>query len=283
MPTDPAAPLATNPDGTPYFPAAGVIAAGGPTTIWNIPKSITGEQLWFDVGHRRTNEQTLDMRTGRESNIHSATSHEIMASPQKIMAQFAAMSKNDPAGYLAIQQALAAGVWGKVNVNGAFDTTTENAIANAMVQYVKLSKGAGVGISFKDYLISTASSASALQQEQAQATAPPIQVTDPESIRQNALQAAQEALGENIGEKQLNAFVEKFQAKQVSAQQAGPGQQFSMPDLGAEAMSYVQGANPQEFKNNQRTAYLDQLVNLLGGSLTSRPNQQPVPTVGGGK
>lgn len=278
MPTDP---VPTNPDGTPYFPAAGVLAAGGPTTIWNIPTSITGEQLWFDVGHRRSNEQTVDMRTGHQSNVTSVTAHQIMASPQKIMAQFAAMSYNDPAGFLKFQQALSAGPWGKVQINGAFDSATERAIANAMLQYSKLSKGAGVGVSFSDYLIQTGSQAAALTQEQTKASAPPIQVTDPESIRQAALSAAQQALGESIGEKQLNAFVEKFQANQVEAQKAGAGQQFSMPDLSSEAMAYVQKANPKEFQQNQRTAFLDQLVNLLGGGLTSRPNQQPVPSVGG--
>jgi hypothetical protein len=41
-------------------------------------------------------------------------------------------------------------------------------------------------------------------------------------------------------------------------------------------MAFAQGADPHGFKENQRTSFMDQLVNLLGGS---RPNQQPTPGV----
>lgn len=275
---------ALNPDGTPVFPAGAVLNGTGATTIWNMPSGLDPTKpIWFDVGHRTSNEQTVSMRTGHQANVSSHTSYQIMTNPEKVMKQFAAMSFNDPSRFYALQAALGSGPFGDVKATGAFDSDTESALGRAMLQYVKLSQGAGVGVSFTDYLLQTAQHATALSQASQQATANPVVLTDPVEIESAAQQAAQDALGQGLSPDQLKRFVSRFQSAQTAAQTAKGGGTVSTPDLGSEAMAFAQKDDPKAFQENQRTAYLDQLVNLLGGGLTSRPNQQPVASVGGGK
>lgn len=278
----PAPSVPTLPDGTPdYGRASGQAAATtGKTSIWNIPTGVNPNQpIWFDIGHSTANEQTLDMKTGKTNNIASITSHQIMASPTKIMRQYAALSANDPQAFIAIQKLLASGPWGKVNETGAFDANTESALGQAMAQYLKLSHGAGVAMSFSEYLQKTAATAQALGGDGTSlkqgSAPPPINLTDPAEIKAAAQSAFQDALGKGATSDQLDAFVKKFQSAQTSAQLTTSGS-MSMPDLSSQSMAYAQKADPQGFKDNQRTSFLDQLVNLLGGS---RPNQAPVPGV----
>lgn len=279
-----AAPLPTLSNGLPNFLAAA--APPGVTSIWNIPSDISATPIWFDIGHKTEQEHpdTSNLAgiekasKGQLGTVHS--SYQIMASPQKIMAQFMAMSKNDLPRFIGFQQALASGVWGNVKVNGSFDPNTERALGNAMLQYVKLTQGAGVGISFSDYLMQSAQTATALAQQQAGATQNPITLTDPTAIRAAAQQAAQDALGAGLSESQLNHFVAQFQAAQTKAQ-TQVGGSVSSPDLSADAMAYAQKSNPEGYKQNQRQAFLDTLVNMFAPSGSQRPNMTPTPSVGG--
>jgi hypothetical protein len=250
------------------------------------------------VGAAGGMEYTPGSANAAEHDVTTSHKHEaydIYQKPWQVMQQWQAMRYNDPAKFLQLQTALAAlpGI-GKVNINGTFDHNTEAALGNAMLQYVKDSMGAGITPIYKDPKTGKVSGGFAgwllLNAETAQANGgagssldnggrnSQIQVTDPESIRQAALQAAQEALGQSIPKDQLHKFVEKFQANQI-ASQSQTGGVVTQPDLGAEAMSFVQKSNPEEYKANQRMSYLDSLVNLLGGSVTSRPNQQTTPGV----
>lgn len=304
-------PVPLNPDGTPNLGAKKVPVGAGGMSLWDVPHDLidylnqtSNGMLVFDIGHRTTSVPTDAPGITRPGLITDnigkpapkmTTKNEaynIYKSPWQVMAQFQAMSYNDPAKFLAIQNALAQSPFGKVNVNGVFDPYTEKALGVAMMQYVKLSMGTGAEPVYVDpktgkksggfvaYLLNAAEAAQANGGNGTSAAAtqaPTYQVTDSESIRQSALAAAQQALGQNISGDQLDAFVRKFQAAQISAQQnALPGQTYSMPDLTAQAMAYVQSNNKQAYQENQRTAYLDQLVNLLGGN---RPNQQPSPGV----
>lgn len=275
-----------NPDGTPNLGGASPNPVGA-TTIWNIPKGLDpSKPIWFDVGKRKVNDDAISMATLKRRDLSHTSSYEIMTSPDKVMTQFAAMSKNDPNHFYQLQLALASGPFGQVNATGSFDHDTERALGYAMLQYVKLTQGAGVGISFSDYLLQAASQATKIkldQQDQAnkdKLAQQQVVTTDPNSIRQSAQSAARDALGQSLSEDQLNAFIKKFQSSQVAAQ-TQIGGTVSAPDLGADAASFVQKSNPEAFHQNQRTAYLDQLVNLLGGSVTSRPDQQPVANAGG--
>jgi len=282
-PQPPTPKVPTLPDGTPdYGRASGQAqsAATGKVSIWDIPTGVDpNKPIWFDIGHSAAHEQTLDLKTGRTNDIASVTSHQIFASPTKIMRQYAALSANDPAAFVAVQKLLASGPWGTVHQTGAFDKYTEAALGSAMAQYLKLSHGAGVAMSFSEYLQKTAATAQALGGDgtSLQGSTPPvINLTDPAEIKAAAQSAFQEALGKGADEKLLDSFVKKFQSAQTNAQLVSGGGTSSMPDLSSEAMAYAQKSDPQGFHDNQRTAFLDQLVNLLGGQ---RPNQTPVPGV----
>lgn len=278
--------IPTLPDGTPdYGRAAGQAqtTVSGRVSIWDIPTGVDpNKPIWFDIGHGETNDPSLDLRTGKTSVNSSPTSTQILASPTKIMRQYAAMSANDPGSFLALQKLLASGPWGTVHENGAFDHSTEAALGNAMAQYLKLSHGAGVAMSFSEYLQKTAATAQALggdgtslgsgQQQ------PHITLADPAQIRDATQNAAQAALGRGLSAKELDKFVTEFQNQQIQNQTDTYVQQTKLP---GEAMAFVQKENPQAFHDNQRAAFLDQLVNLLGGNLTRRPDQQPVAAVGG--
>jgi len=303
--------IATNPDGSANFNAlsAPTSTAGG-ISQWDIPADLTqmlaisGGRLWFDTGNRPAHFSPTDMSVGAAHSPdigvytgaplepgHSVpidvpgaktvkdsgpSSYDIMRKPEKIMAQFAAMSFNDPAKFLALQKMLSAGPWGTVHLNGSWDSSTESALGNAMLQYAKLSMGTGVAVSFSDYLIQSSKRAEALNATNGQTQQ--VQLTDPDTIRAAAIQAAQDALGQSLDEKQLHAFVARFQSAQTGAQ-LSTASATAQPDLSVEAMKYAQQSNPQEFHQNQRQAFLDTLVNMFAPAGSARPNMTPVPGV----
>jgi hypothetical protein len=116
----------TLPDGTPDYGRASGQAqhpSSGKTSIWNIPTGVDpNKPLWFDIGHHLTQDPTLNADARRRPTPPPVTSTEIMASPTKIMRQYAAMSANNPGGFLALQKLLASGPWGTVHETGAFDS-----------------------------------------------------------------------------------------------------------------------------------------------------------------
>lgn len=297
--TSPYGGVPTNPDGTPNFSTGAGSGGGTPTagglSIWNIPKALAGSKIWFDTGHG-TSTETHTVGSGRlspdfgvDANGHigksetkkSPTAYEILRSPQQIMAQFAAMSANDPAKFYAMQHALASGPWGSVNPTGAFDQNTETALGNAMLQYVKLTS-TGVGMSFYDYLIKTGQRAQSLGGAGTSlgagtgAAAPQINLADPTALRAAAQSAAQAALGQGLTANQLETFVSQFQAAQTTAQ-SSTGGSVTTPDLSGEAMQFAQKSNPAEYQQNQRQTFLDQLVNMFAPAQSQRPNMTPVP------
>jgi hypothetical protein len=301
-------PVPLNPDGTPKLGSTATPVAGGAYSLWDIPKELvsylnatSAGKLWFDVGQRTRNvEQTgIPVQPGlvaappsqqpKVTYKKETDAYNIYSKPWQIMAQFQAMSYNDPQRYAMLQQALAAGPWGKVNINGVFDKSTEDALGQAMLQYVKLSMGTEAAPVWKDpktgkksgglvaYLLNSAATAQAHggAGTSIQQSTQPVVLTDPAAVRQAALQAAQEALGQSISGDQLDKFVQSFQSAQTTAQ-TQLGGTIKQPDLSSDAMAFVQKSNPDEFKANQRMSYLDQLVNLFGGN---RPNQNPTPGV----
>ena len=300
----------TLPDGTPNFPAAAGGSASGQTpvdptgalNIWNIPSDISGQMIWFDTGNTKAKYAIEDQNVGAQHSpditpvpggqpqrvkVSGPSTHEILRSPVAIMKQFAAMSFNDPQKFLALQKALAMGPWGTVYATGAFDSHTESALASAMVQYVKLSAGAGVGISFTDYLLQTGARAQQLGGDgtsagSGTATAPfQPQLTDPAEIRAAAQQAFQAAVGKGATASQLDAFVAQFQAAQKSAELAnynGKGA-ITMPELTSQAGAYAQQEDPKAYAKYKSQSYVDALVNMFAPSGSQRPNMsQPVPT-----
>jgi hypothetical protein len=279
----------TNPDGTPNFPAAaGGAGLPGKADIWNLPAGIDPtRKIWIDIGHsggrssKVTEYRPGEIKPGRAvQHTTPVSSYQIMKSPIQVLQQFAAMSQNDPQKYFALQGALANGPWGKVYASGAWDSNTEAALKNAMVQYIKLAD-AGVGMSFFDYLIQTSERNQALggdgsSHKDGSGTNTAIAVSDPTEIRAAAQSAAQAALGQGLSEDQLDKFVAQFQASQKTAETATSGTVTSQ-DLSSDAMQFAQQSNPEEYQQNQRQTFEDTLVNMFAPSESQRPNMTPVP------
>jgi hypothetical protein len=190
--------------------------------------------------------------------------------------------------YEQLQQALyAGGFYGQTSYDkihvGQWTPQTQNAVVSALQQYEQVMSGAQSPVTFTEFLQGNAAQNGDggfyADGTKKGAPEPTISVSDPAAIKAAVQSAAQEALGMGLSDDQLNTFVAKFQSAQTSAQ-TNTGT-VTVPDLSSDAMAFAQQSDPQGFHQNQRTAYLDQLVNLLGGGLTSRPNQQPVASVGG--
>lgn len=317
------APVPILPDGTPNFPAgsSGSIPAGtGQVTIWNqIVKPVTQEmstlginKIWFGVGTKKSIADALSPSSidtaaargaGAETSLSTVPGAEtgaqvgssatrlvdiehpaVLKTPEKIMADFYAMSYDDPAKFIALQKALAEGPWGTVDASGSMDGKTESALVNAMSQWVKL-KSTGVEVSLSQYILDAAQRRAALNGGatgsggsggSSSAVFQP-QVSDPAQIRAQAEQAFQAAIGRGATKSELSKFVAEFQAAQTSAERTAFDNKGTVtsPDLAAQANQFAQQSDPGQYHQHQATAYTNALVNLLMGS-TARPNIAPV-------
>lgn len=268
---------ATNPDGTPNFPVAVGGTVAPKQTIWNLPADIpAGQRIWYDNSYSRQSDSdpTTSPRNRDNFGTHTSSS-QVLSTPEQIMAQVAAMSANNPSEFLSFQKALSA--FGSISTPGVWSPETQTALQRAMSAYWQLSHGAGVGMSFTQYLMQAGSAVESQQQAGAAAKNTSTPVTDPESIRAAAQSAFQAATGKGASEAQLNHFVTQFQAAQIKAETAMSGAP-SAPSLTDQAMQYAQQADPSGYKDNQHQAFTDLLVNMFAPAASQRPNMTPTPT-----
>ena len=233
----------------------------------------------------------VEMPDGSVQSLDSLHKHSApnMVSPSELMRSIATMSVSDPKAFLAIQTYLSSGAWGTVHVNGVFDKETESALGQAMLDWTKLTRAGdqnpndiGIAESFKKYLQTAGTTALNLGNGSGSSQAPfQPSLTDPTQIKADAQNAAQAALGRGLSPAELNAFVDHFHQEQIQSQRAaynGVGN-VTAPDLSSDAMQFVQQNNPKEYKQNQRSNFLDMLANMMAGS-SVRPETSPVPSVG---
>lgn len=273
--------LVLNPDGSANISASvGGAQAGAALTHWDLPTDVpTGAKIWFDTEYsRQANSEPTSSTAAAENgtpnpitSYHTSGSKQVPATPAQIFAQFAALSAKNPNEFLALQKALNA--WSPVNENGVWGPQTERALKAAMSSYWQLSHGAGVAMSFHDYMLQ-AGAAVAAKQQQAQANSIP-RVMDPAQIRAAAQNAAQQALGQGLSAKQLDQFVQQFQQEQLSNQSDPYTTSYKLP---GEAMQFAQNANPTEYRENQAQTFANVLVNMFAPSASQRPNMQPTPS-----
>jgi hypothetical protein len=191
--------------------------------------------------------------------------------------------------YEQLQRSLwQAGFYGQTSIDGIhvgqWTTQTQDALKNALGSYEQLGEGGKLPLTFSEFLNQNAAVAqdggqNAPSQSGGGPTRAPFasNTTDPAAIRAAVQSAAQQALGMNLSEDQIQAFVTEFQHQQVQAERASYNyQDTTTPDLSSEAMGFVQETNPHAYKQQNKTAYMDALVNLLGGV---RPSQTPTPNV----
>ena len=100
-------------------------------------------------------------------------------------------------------------------------------------------------------------------------------VMDPAQIRTAAQNAAQQALGKGLSEKQLQQFVQQFQAEQLSNQDDPYTTSYKLP---GEAMSFAQNADPADYRQNQAQTFANTLINMFAPTASQRPNMTPTPT-----
>lgn len=282
-------------DGGPNF---GVITTAGnagvldgKTTIWNMPSSLKTSAtipIWFDIKYSTTHDTNIPTPHGYGKTaeptgtpVTHTSSSQVLADPEKIYKQWSAMSANSPADFVALQKALASGPWGTVHINGVFDNATQMALGTAIENYKQLTSdaGAGVGMSFTQYLLGFGQRAQALGGggtssglgTSGSAGPKPL---DPARIRGAAQQAAQQALGQGLTAKQLDDFVNQFTAQQTSSGTDAYTSNIGLPD---KAMAFVQQENPGAYKQNQQQAFIDTLVNMFAPSGSQRPNMTPTP------
>ena len=298
-----------NPDGTPNYGAPVPVQGNDPTNIWysDLPADLQNTPgakpltLWYDIragskGKTVTTKTTAPTSFGAGGDVSvlnaqpvtttstkttGRQSSEVHATPADILKQVAALQVNDPQHLMNIQALMSTGVWGSVSVNGVFDTHTENALINAMERYYKITHGTGAAMSFMQYLTSAGTQAlTAAQQQKAASAAPPtppqVSLQDPTTIADVAQSAATQALGETLSQDQIDKFVVQFQAQQRAAQ-LSKASSATQPDLTAQAMAFAQSSNPGAYQENNRSQYLDTLVNMMGGN---RPTaSEPVAPV----
>lgn len=262
---------ATNPDGTPNFPVAVGGSVPAKQTIWNLPTDIpNGQKIWYDT--QVSKDSNFDPTTeSRNRGNYGTTSHskQVLFTPDGIMSQIAALSANNPNEFQAIQKALSA--FGTISTPGVWSPDTETALRRAMSSYWQLSHGAGVGMSFVDYLLQAGQQ---VVQKQATTTATP-RVMDPAQIRTAAQNAAQQALGKGLSEKQLEQFVTQFQTEQLSNADDPYTTSYKLP---GEAMSFAQNADPTDYRQNQAQTFANTLINMFAPTASQRPNMTPTPT-----
>lgn len=298
-----------NSDGTPNYgsiiPTSVRTDTSGAIDVWNLPswvydyeKQVAKPIYWTEnpEGGNGTNTDIapqFNNRAFRKANglpeeMDKPQSFDTNVSAEELMKQFAAM---DPSQLQPLQGLLANGPWGASKnyvASGVFDQNTEQMLSNAIVQYLKVSRGAGKAISFMQFLTDGATSNVANgggvngSGGTGGGAGQVINLTDPAQIRSAAQQAAQEALGHVFTNSELDSFVNSFQAQQTAAQQVSGGQDSTMPDLTAEAMQEAQtGANAQEFSNHQALGYMDTFLNMFLPSGSNRGGVNPVTPVTG--
>lgn len=208
---------------------------------------------------------------------------------QDLMKQIMQMAGSGSPDYQSIQGLLYdAGFYGdaaRKSVHwGMWNSQTADAVKAALNSYEQLSQGAGVPLTWSDFLKQQAASG---RSNQAQGgvgggttgTPSQVQLTDPATLTGYAQQAAQAALGRNLSPDQVQAFVSSFQSQQQSAQ-SSTAASVTAPDASAQAMQFVQHGNESEFGQHNVQAYSNALLNLfLGSAGTALPTVAPTPAV----
>ena len=321
--TNTASSVPTNADGTPNF--GGILPTGtGSTSVpvdgtgaidyWNLPSFITDYEknvsskpfLWSQdqpttAPDKKANAQYRNPQFGEANGLGlpEDLNHEVSA--DDIMKQFNAMAFNDPGQYRVLQEALAAGPWGKVTVDGKWNSSTQSALSNAMIGYLQTTHGASVPITFPSYILGlggpTDKNGNPILPADGNASSgsgggygtglgglynrPTL--TDPAQLRMYAQSAAEQSLGHLLTEDQLNNFVNEFQTQQANSYLQSMNHQGLYVDksnpTGA-AAAFVQQADPTGFAEHKVTGYADALLNDLLGGKPNLPDQGVDQTIG---
>lgn len=211
---------------------------------------------------------------------------DVWRSAQAVMSSFSKEWSRDPAGFAKIQAELAAGGYygstGKY-VPGRYDTATKDALKKALGDYVAVADEGKTPVTLSEFLKTQASVTQQAQANQPQTKIPAPSLTDTSQLRLQVQEAAQSALGRNLSQKEVNAFVNEFHSRETqafNAAQAG-GQAYVNPDPSTSAAEYVQQNNGVEAKQQDATAYVDSFLNMFLSGSSAAPSRTIDPALTG--
>jgi hypothetical protein len=171
---------------------------------------------------------------------------------------------------------------------GQWTSQTVNALSEALNEYHQASQS-GAPISFEEWLSANAKGAQKAgggfysDTTGSGASAPVLNLADPQTLRMTAQQAAQAALGRNLSSDELSRFVDSFHAQQQAAFGAANAQgATSYTDAGsptAAAEAFVAQGHGQEAGQHQVIGYADALLNHLMSGSGELPTGTVDPTV----
>lgn len=282
-------PAVVNPDGTTNY-GASVPAAAGTTTIWNLPSDLNNKVIYFDTGYTHAPVKSHEGPFQDKYSTGAINGSFDQNQPvTKIMDHYAAMSRNDPMLFAALQKELLdAGFYGPpgTTVLGGMKQQTQDALIKAMHQYLQVSS-TGTADSFTKFLASEAAANIGINGNAPGAggtgSSAPL-LTDPDTLSRYAQMAAQNALGRALTKNELTKFVDQFHNEQINSytQAAGHnGLSSQKDDPRSSAINFVTSNNTQEFGQHQIQGYTDTFLNMFLPQGSAAPNVSVDPTAVG--
>jgi len=195
--------------------------------------------------------------------------------------QLARLSQTNPSEFIALQQGLyQSGFYGHVSPGevgfGRWNAKTKDALVGAdgaLTNFLELYKSGATADSFNEWL--KKQSAIAAQDPNSPGngggtSAPPLQLTDPNTIQSEGNQVADQFLGHALSGSDTAGLVSAIHGNErdvYNAQQAGQGGEIVNRDPTSEARAFVVQNDLPEYAAHQAEGYLNTFANMfLGGS-----------------
>lgn len=199
----------------------------------------------------------------------------------------ARLSQTNPSQYMQIQQGLYnSGFYGNVSPAevgfGRWNSKTKDALigsGGALSNFIELYKSGATQMTFSEWLGQQAKLAAQDPNSPgnggAQASTPPLQLTDPNYIAEQGNQVADQFLGHAMPAGQQAGLVSDIHGNEQSlynAQQAANGGTVINKDPAAEARAFVVQNNLPEYAAHQAEGYLNAFANMFLGGTSARAN-----------
>jgi hypothetical protein len=188
-------------------------------------------------------------------------------STDDFMAYFAGLSQSNPKQYAQIQQQLyQAGAYGGSKPSfGVYTTQDATAMKAVLTGYMGLKLT--TPITLPDYIKQIQSAGIKNGVLNGAPRAPlTVQYTDPNTLKGTLQSAAQDYLGRNLSDKELNGFVSKFHGQEKTAQTAAynnkPGE--TPPEASGDAQALLENVHTPEHQQKLAANYLDSINQMLG-------------------
>lgn len=253
----------------------------------------TGKPPSIYLANETGSQQYASMRGVGEDrqkiNIDKPYSFPKQMSASEVMDHFQKLAYQHPDQFMVVVKLLADGAfYGSDTSTGAppkdytsFGSSTQQALANAMVQYLQATEGGAFHQSFLDFVAMRAAQVTQANGGSLGNTGGSgsgsggggvIPLADPDTLKMYAQKAAQAALGRNLTSAQLDSFVSQFHSQQVADATAAKGTFVDKNDPRASAIQFVTQSNQGEFQQHQIQGYTDAFLNMFLSGQSAAPN-----------